>query len=168
MELRPSRGGFLRPFGCAWFIREYLLGNSPYDTPKIDPRIGAPQADMFYHYKNALRSSTAYDRATRAEERQARRDGRAIEPDNIERLAEAYMKKLPYKTFACRFHSFVVYFSSLQRLGWVEESGTQEPSAFQDNYPACQPRKFYRLTNAGKKANDLAWANPQLALYSRE
>jgi len=22
MQLRPSRGGFLRPFGCGWFIRE--------------------------------------------------------------------------------------------------------------------------------------------------
>ncbi len=165
--LRPARGGFLRPFGCAWFIREYLFGNGPHDSPQIDPDTGAPQADMFYHYKNALRASTAYDRATRVEEKQAKHEKRRINPDNIERLAETYLKKLPYKTFACRFHSFVVYFSTLQRLGWVEQSGTHEPSAFQENYPDGQPRKFYRLTEAGKKAGDLAWANPQLALYGK-
>ena len=27
--LRPRRGGLLRPFGCRWFIREFLLGHGP-------------------------------------------------------------------------------------------------------------------------------------------
>lgn len=39
--LRPARGGFLRPFGCGWFIRELLLGNAPYGSPVIDPDVGA-------------------------------------------------------------------------------------------------------------------------------
>jgi hypothetical protein len=71
--LRPARGGFLRPFGCAWFIREFLLGHGPNGSAQIDPAVGAPQADIFFHYKNALRRATALDKATRVEERRARR-----------------------------------------------------------------------------------------------
>ena len=40
LPLRPKRGGFLRPFGCGWFIREYLLGKGPYGSLKIDPETG--------------------------------------------------------------------------------------------------------------------------------
>jgi len=71
--LKPKRGGFLRPFGCGEFIREFLLGRSPNDSPVIDPYVGAPQADIFHHYKMALIRVTALDRATRVEEKRARR-----------------------------------------------------------------------------------------------
>ncbi len=54
--LRPNRGGFLRPFGCGWFIREFLLGNGPHGSPSIDPEIGACQADIFRSYKMAIPS----------------------------------------------------------------------------------------------------------------
>ena len=64
LPLKPSRGGFLRPFGCGWFIREFLLGNGPWGSPRIDPNVGAPQADIFYHYKRALLRANALDRAT--------------------------------------------------------------------------------------------------------
>ena len=100
--LRPARGGFLRPFGCGWFIREFLLGNSPYGSPRIDPDVGAPQADIFHHYKMALMRATALDRATRAEGKGARREKRSLEPDNIERLAERYLARLPYKSTSIR------------------------------------------------------------------
>jgi hypothetical protein len=123
--LRPVRGGFLRPFGCGWFIREFLLGNGPYGSPKIDPGIGAPQADIFRHYKMAMMQVTALDRATRGEEKRARREKRSINPDNIERLAGRYLARMPYKAQGCRFHSFITYFSDLQRLGWVEASGKE-------------------------------------------
>ncbi len=165
LRLKPARGGFLRAFGCAWFIREFLLGNGPYDSPKIDPAIGAPQADIFHHYKVALLQSTALDRATREEERQARREKRAIDPAGIEELAKAILEHLPYKSSSCRYHSFVVYFSNLKRLGWVEESGITEPSAYQDRYPDGPPRVFYRLTAKGRAASMAAWANPRVALY---
>jgi len=155
----------LRPFGCGWFVREFLLGHGPNGSPVIDPDVGAPQADVFYHYKTALRKATALDRATRTEERRARRGKRSIEPDSIERLTERYLGRLPYKTRGCRYHSFVVYFSSLQRLGWVEPTGKEEASAFQDNYPPGQPRKYFRLTKAGREASDVAWSNPQLSLW---
>ena len=166
--LRPARGGFLRPFGCGWFIREFLLGHGPNGSPVIDSDVGAPQADIFHHYKLALMKATALDRATRAEEKRARREKRPINPDNIDRLAEKYLARMPYKAQGCRFHSFVVYFSTIQRLGWVEVTGKEEPSAFQEHYPPGQPRRYFRLTKAGKEASDVAWSNPHLALYGRD
>jgi hypothetical protein len=166
LPLGPTRGGFLRPFGCGWFVREFLLGNGPYGSARIDPNVGAPQADIFHCYKLALMRATALDRATRVEEKMARREKRKINPDNIEKLAQRYLSRIPYKAQGCRFHSFVVYFSNLQRLGWVEPTGQEEPSAFQDHYPPGPPRRYYRLTNTGIAANDTAWADPRRALYS--
>ena len=163
--LRPARGGFLRPFGCGWFIREFLLGRGPNGSPKIDPDVGAPQADIFHYYKMALLKATSLDRATSAEEKRAQREKRSINPDNIERLAERYLARMPYKANGCRYHSFVVYFSTLRRLGWVESTGKEESSAFQDHYPPGPPRRYFRLTKAGREAGDTAWANPHLALY---
>jgi hypothetical protein len=163
--LRPRRGGFLRPFGCGWFVREFLAGNGPFDSPTIDPHVGAPQADIFRRYKLALMGATALDRATRVEEKTAQREKRYINPDNIEKLAARYLARMPYKAQGCRFHSFITYFSDLQRLGWVEATGRVETSAFQDNYPPGPPRKYYRLTQAGREAGDSAWSNPHLALY---
>jgi hypothetical protein len=166
--LKPTRGGFLRPFGCGEFIRDFLLGKGPHGSPRIDPRIGAPQAEIFYHYKTALLRAIALDRATREEERRARREKRPIRPEEIERLTERYLAHLPYKTTSCTYHSFVVYFSNLQRLGWVEPTGKEEPSAFQDHYPAGPSRKYFRLTRAGREAPDAAWSNPFSALYGEK
>jgi hypothetical protein len=165
LPLRPQRGGFLRPFGCGWFIREFLLGNGPNGSPKIDPDVGAPQADIFHHYKMALMRATALDKATMAEEERARQEERLIDPENIQRLAERYLARMPYKAQGCRFHSFVVYFSNLQRLGWVEPGGYEEPSAFQDHYPPGPPRRYFRLTETGKSTPDYLWADPRKALY---
>jgi len=137
----------------------------PNGSPTIDPDEGAPQADIFYHYKTALIHATSLDWATREEEKRARREKRAISPEQIERLTEVYVTRAPYKTRGCRFHSFVVYFSNLRRLGWVEPSGKEEPSSFQDHYAPAPPRKYYRLTRAGRAASDAAWTNPYLTLY---
>ena len=165
LALKPERGGFLRPFGCGWFIREYLLGKGPYGSTKIDPIVGAPQAVIFHDYKLALMRATAFDRATRLEEKKARREQRRVNPDNIESLAQQFLARMPYKAWGCRYHSFVVYFSNLQRLGWVEVTGITKASSFQDHYPQGQPRKYFRLTKAGKEAGDVDWANPLRALY---
>ncbi len=113
----------------------------------------------------SLRNATALDRATKAEEKRARHERRLINPDNIDRLAEIYQARMPYKAQGCRYHSFVVYFSNLQRLGWVELTGREDRSQFQDHYAKGQPRKYYRLTGVGMAAPDAAWANPRLALY---
>ncbi len=163
--LRPSRGGFLRPFGCGWFIRGYLLGNGPNGSTRVDPAVGAPQADLFYYYKTALLKAIALDRATRKEERQARREKRAISPEGIERLTERYLARIPYKSTSCRYHSFVVYFSTLQRLGWVEPTGKEEMSAFQEKYREAESRRYFRLTDRGRAASDVDWSNPLRTLY---
>ncbi len=165
LPLKPARGGFLRPFGCGWFIREFLMGRSPSGSPMIDPAVGAPQSEIFYHYKMALIKATALDRATRHEERQARREKRAISPDKIETLTKQYVARSPYKASGGRSHSFVVYFSNLRRLGWVEFTGEEEPSAFQDHYPQGPPRRYYRLTGAGTAAPEAAWRDPFSTLY---
>jgi hypothetical protein len=165
LPLRPSRGGFLRPFRFGPFVRDFLLGKGPHGSVKIDPEVGAHQAFIFQNYKLALMRATALDRATRTEEKKAKREKRAIEPDNIEKLAEKYLNRMPYKANGCRYHSFVVSFSNLQRLGWVQSTGREEPSAFQDNYPEGQPRKYFRLTKAGREASDDDWSNPRRTLY---
>jgi hypothetical protein len=135
--LRPTRGGFLRLFGCGWFIREFLLGNGPHNSPVIETEVGAPQADIFYHYKQALRRVTAEDRAVRQEEKSARKAKRHINPDNIETLVKKYLERIPYKSRGCRYHSFVTYFSTLQKLGWVEPSGKVLNPLLQFQLPDC-------------------------------
>jgi len=165
IPLRPERGGFLRPFGCGWFIREFLLGNGPYGSPSIDPEVGTPQSDICYHYKQALRQVISLDRAVRQEEKKAKREHHSINPDNIDALTLKYLERLPYKSWGCRYHSFVTYFSTLQKLGWVEPSGLVEASAFQANYPQGKPRIYFRLTQKGKSASDEQWADPRKALY---
>ncbi len=166
--LKPKKGGFLRPFGCGWFIRAFLEGNGSEGSPRIDPSRGAPQADIFFHYKMALIQATARDRAVHHEEQAAFREDRPIDPNEIEELTGLYINRLPYKSKGCRYHSFVVYFSNLKRLGWVETSGYEEPSAFQENYSQGPSRIYYRLTDAGKTSGDIAWANPQTALYGKQ
>lgn len=165
LPLRPNRGGFVRSFGCGQFVRGFLSGHGPNGSPIIDSDVGAPQADIFHHYKIALIRATAFDKATRAEEKKARREKRLIDPENIQRLAERYMARMPYKAQGCRFHSFVVYFSNLQRLGWVEPTGREEPSSFQDHYPPGPPRRYFHLTQKGKSTPDYLWADPRKELY---
>ena len=165
LPLRPKRGGFLRAFGCGLFIRDFLLGKGPYGSPKVDPNVGAPQADIFRYYKLALMKATAEDKAIRTEEKRARKENRRIEPDNIEKLAKEYLSQMPYKAHGCRFHSFFTYCSTPQKLGWVEPTGKVETSRFQLKYPEGQPRIYFRLTEKGKAAPDSQWANPHKALY---
>jgi hypothetical protein len=33
--LKPKRGGFLKPFGCGWYICEFLMDKWPYDSPRM-------------------------------------------------------------------------------------------------------------------------------------
>ena len=50
-EIRPTIGGFLRPFGAAWFIIEFLKGNGPEDSKRIDSSVGAPMTDIHFEYR---------------------------------------------------------------------------------------------------------------------
>jgi hypothetical protein len=132
---------------------------------KIDSEIGAPQATIFREYKLALMTATALDLAIGLEERAAHKEGRPINPENIDLITRRLFDRMSYKAHGCRYHSFVIYFSMLQKLLWVEPTGQEETSEFQDNYPQGQPRKYFRITEAGKYAGNDDWANPHKTLY---
>ena len=166
MPVRPRRGGFLRPFGCGWFIREFLLGHGPEGSPVIDPTVGAPQSDICHHYKEALFRDYAEDAVAREVAQRARRGQPPFTVEQMEERRKYYHSRIPYKLTSCRYHSFVVYFSNLRRLGWVEFSGKEESSAFQDHYPPGPARRYFRLTAAGRVASGAAWSDPFHALYS--
>jgi hypothetical protein len=168
IPVTPERGGFLRPFGCGWFIREFLLGHEPEGSPKVDPEVGACQEDIFYHYKRALHKAYAED-AIAYENEERIKKGLAIytETEYMERM-DWYLSRIPYKLVKCRYHSFQRYFHWLKQLGWVEFTGKEEESSVQENmpdYPQAPPRRFYRLTKKGIEAPDYEWSNPQLTLY---
>ena len=162
--IRPNRGGFLRPFGCGWFIREYLLGNGPEGSTPIDPERGAPQADINYEYKEALARATARERAERIISRMVV-GGTDITEEQADRIYERELKRVSRKFTHMRYHSFLMYFGVLKRLGWVEITRATEPSSIQENYSPAPERTFYRLTKEGIEAGDELWSNPLFTLY---
>jgi hypothetical protein len=164
IELKPSRGGFLRPFGCGWFIRQYLLGKGPEGSRVIDPERGAPQADINYEYKEALARATARDRSERIISRMVL-GGADVTEEQADRIYERELKKLSRKFTHMRYHSFLMYFGVLKRLGWVEPTKVTEPSTIQDNYPPAPERNYYRLTKKGIQVGDELWSNPLFTLY---
>jgi len=164
IELRPSRGGFLRPFGCGWFIREFLLGNGPEGSTKIDPDRGATQADINYEYKEALAKATARDRAERIISRLVL-GGADVTEEEAENIYQQELKRVSRKFTHMRYHSFLMYFGVLKRLGWVEATAETEPSTIQDNYPSAPQRVYYRLTKKGRRVGGELWSNPLFTLY---
>ena len=167
LPVEPVRGGFrIHPFGTAVFIRDYLMGRGPqYGVPAIEPRAGAPQADIHAAYKDAILFYMAQDLATAREEEDAAKADRGISPEKIEDLTVRYMVRIPSKLTSMRYHSFVTYFRMMRALGWVERTGKTEPSALQDEYPEAPPRVFYRITAQGRAAPLDQIANPLKVLY---
>jgi hypothetical protein len=164
LELKPKRGGFLRPFGCGWFIREFLLGNGPEGSRVIDPEQGATQADINFEYKEALARATAREQAERIISRMVLR-GADVAEEGADRIYQRELKKISRKFTHMRYHSFLMYFGVLKRLGWVETTGEAEPSTIQEHYPQAPDRIYYRLTQKGVDAGDDLWSNPLFALY---
>ena len=164
MDLRPNRGGFLRPFGCGWFIREYLLGKGPESSAKIDSGRGATQSDINYEYKEALARATAREHAERVISRMVV-SGIDVTEEQAERIYQRELKRVSRKFTHMRYHSFLMYFGVLKRLGWVETTDETEPSTIQDNYPPAPERVYYRLTEEGMKAGEELWSNPLFTLY---
>jgi len=162
--VRPERGGFLRPFGCGWFIREFLLGHGPEGAPAIDPDKGAPQTEINFEYKAALTRAFARDSAERRIDVLVKR-GEEVTDEMADEIYQEELKKIPHKYTRMRYHSFLVYFGLLKRLGWVEVTGETERSALQDNYPAGPARTYYRLTKKGREATMPDWSNPLFTLY---
>ncbi len=170
MELRPTNGGFLRPFGTAWFIMEFLKGNAPEESKRIDPAVGAPMTDIHYEYKSALHRAHARDSVDREEERRITKGQPAYTEEIYAVRFQYYLSRIPYKLLKMRYSSFTRYFGHLKRLGWVEETGKTEPWALQDYYPPAPQRVYYRLTDAGKRATIVELSDPIMTLYhySRE
>jgi hypothetical protein len=164
--LRRARGGFLRPFGCGWFIRQFLLGHGPNGSRKIDPNRGAVIDDIRYAYKSALLRAHAEDMVAMAMEK------------GIKLSFEEALERIPHRLTKMRSHSFYRYFHNLKMLGWVEATGEEEKSGMGGTPGAIirkggkgtlvevpQPRRFYRLTNKGKAASETVWQDPLQALY---
>ncbi len=163
--IRPYKGGFLRPFGLGTFIRKYLAGNGPYGSLRIDPVVGACQTDIREQYKLALFREHAEDAVAREIERRIKRKLPRMTAEEEEGFRLRAFGRIPYKFTSIRSHSFARYFGMLTGLGWVEPTGKEEKSAFQDNYPEAEPRRYFRLTDRGRTAPEIDWSNPQRALY---
>lgn len=165
MQLRPTNGGFLRPFGTAWFIIEFLKGNGPEDSTRIDPDLGAPMSDIHFEYKSALHRAHARDLVEREEEKCISQGLPAFSEEDYNLWMKHYLSRIPYKLLEMRYSSFTRYFGHLKRLGWVEVTGKTEPSTIQGDYPPAPPRVYYRLTEAGKKASIEEVSDPLMTLY---
>ena len=163
--VRPARGGFLRPFGCAWFIREFLLGNAPMGSPMTDADIGSTQTDMHHYYKEALFRAYAEDMVALEEEERIEKRLPPLTIEEAEERTKYYLERIPHKLTRMRYASFTRYFSHLKRLGYVEETGKEEPSLVQESYPPAPPRRYYRLTEAGKTAATEELLDPIMTLY---
>jgi len=170
IAVRPRQGGFLRPFGCGRFIREFLLGRGPEGSPVIDPDRGSTMTDIHHFYKEALARAFARDAVERLEERQIKEGKPALTEEEYRGYLEYFLERIPLKLTRMRYASFTKYFSHLLRLGWVEKTGETETSTLQKPAPGVinpegRPRVFYRLTRKGIDAADYEWSNPQLVLY---
>jgi hypothetical protein len=180
-ELRPPRGGFIRPFGTAIFIRDYLLGKGPdYGVETIDSGRGATITDIHRAYKRALHFDMAEDMAARDAEEAARK-GKPMTPEEIERRRDYYLERIPYKLTRMRYSSFARYFRFFIQLGWVERTGEVEGSLIGGPESARlpeetprgtvlvevpQPRIYYRLTPKGRGAKLVELSDPIMTIYN--
>lgn len=164
-QLIPQRGGFIKPFGCGWFIRECLLGHAPEGSPVIDPQRGACQQDLFYYYKLALHHAYAQDAVDYENEQRLQQGQLIYGEEEYQARVDYFLARMPYKLVKCRYHSFSRYFHMLKQLEWVEFTGREEPSSIQDSYADAPPRRYYRLTQKGIQASDREWSNPQITLH---
>jgi len=164
MALRPDRGGSKSLFGLGWFVRELLLGQGPYGVPRIDPNVGATQADINHWYHEACAMAEA-DQKTEKIVSDLVLSGVDVTTEEADSILTRELNKIPRKSRHTRYHSFLMYFGVHKRLGWVEATGQTESSAIQDNYPPAPARTYYRLTQKGIQATEVMWSNPLFTLY---
>jgi len=128
------------------------------------PQRGATQTDINYEYKEALARATARERAERIISRLVV-GGADVTQEQAEDIYQRELKKTSRKFTHMRYHSFLMYFGVLKRLGWVETTEETQPSAMQDNYPPAPSRTYYRLTKNGIEVGEDLWSNPLFTLY---
>ncbi len=122
------------------------------------------QADINYEYKEALARATAREHAERVISRMVV-SGADVTEEQGEDIYQRELKRTSRKFTHMRYHSFLIYFGVLKRLGWVETTGETESSSIKDNYPSAPERVYYRLTRKGKEASEELWSNPLFTLY---
>ena len=66
--------------------------------------------------------------------------GDDITEEQADRIHEHELKKISRKFTHMRYHSFLMYFGVLKRLGWVEKTSEKEPSSMQESYPPAPER----------------------------
>jgi len=130
----------------------------------IDPNRGSTQTDINFEYKDALARATARERAEKIISDMVVK-GVDVTEEEAEKIYQRESRKVSRKFTHMRYHSFLMYFGVLKRLGWVEVTEKTEPSAIQDNYPAAPERVYYRLTKVGKQDGEDLWSNPLFTLY---
>ena len=140
------------------------MGKGPEGSSRIKPKKGAAQTDINFEYKEALARATARERAERMISRMVL-EGKDVTEEQAEKIYDHELKKISRKFTHMRYHSFLMYFGVLKRLGWVEVTGQTEMSSIQENYPSAPERIYYRLTEKGIKAGDDLWSNPLFTLY---
>jgi DNA-binding PadR family transcriptional regulator len=91
--------------------------------------------------------------------------GADVTEEQAEEIFQRELKRISRKFTHMRYHSFLMYFGVLKRLGWVESTEETEASAIQDNYSAAPERTYYRLTKKGIEAGTEYWSNPLFTLY---
>jgi hypothetical protein len=80
--------------------------------------------------------------------------GADVTEEEAEKIYQRELKRVSRKFTHMRYHSFLMYFGVLKRLGWVETTDQTEASAIQDNYPSAPERIYYRLTKIGIETGD--------------
>jgi hypothetical protein len=91
--------------------------------------------------------------------------GADVTEEKADSIYQRELKRISRKFTHMRYHSFLMYFGVLKRLGWVEATQETEPSSIQENYPPAPSRVYYRLTEKGITAEDELWSNPLFTLY---
>jgi len=109
ISMRPLRGGFLRPFGCGWFIREFLMGHGPEGSQKIDPKVGTWQEDIFYYYKTALHRAFSEDTVAWENDERVRNGKEPYTELEYAERVDWFLRRIPYKLVKCRYQSLVCY-----------------------------------------------------------
>jgi len=161
MAIRPGRGGFLRPFGCGWFIREFLLGHSPEGSPQIDPDIGACQEDIFYHYKLALHRAYAEDAVAWENEARIKDEKPIYTPEEYAERVDEWRHKthlaIPINIQAIH-PANVIPDPSYGGRGFVFEKREKIVLDVWDKWPHWSNPKGKK---ADKKANYISWWHPK-------
>ncbi len=85
--------------------------------------------------------------------------------EQAERIYLSELNRVSRKFTHMRYHSFLMYFGVLKRLGWVELTSETEPSVIQDNYSEAPARTYYHLTKKGVEADNDLLSNPLFTLY---